>query len=153
MIFKLLCSGFGIGYIRKGGGSVAAAVTVLLMLWASPRAYMYSPVIYVAVTGLLIGIGTWASYQVEQDWGKDSYRVVIDEIAGMWISMLWVPVNWKNLLAAFILFRFFDIAKPLFIRKLEGLPGGLGVMADDILAGIYALIVMQICLTFNLLTR
>jgi len=63
---------------------------------------------------------------------------------GMWIGLLWVGSGWLNLLTAFILFRFFDIVKPLGIRKAEQLPGGMGVLADDILAGIYTNLIMQI---------
>lgn len=72
----------------------------------------------------------------------------MDEVIGMWITMLFVPFNNINLLIGFILFRFFDIAKPLGVRKLEALPRGVGVMADDVLAGIYANIVLQIIIQF-----
>ena len=76
--------------------------------------------------------------------------VVIDEVAGMCISLLFLPVTIKYVIAALILFRFFDIAKPLFIRKSEALPAGWGVMADDLLAGIFANLILQIVARFNL---
>jgi phosphatidylglycerophosphatase A len=69
---------------------------------------------------------------------------VIDEVAGMCISLLWIPATPLNIFIGLVLFRFFDILKPLFIRKLEALPGGWGVMFDDVLAGIYANIILQI---------
>jgi phosphatidylglycerophosphatase A len=92
----------------------------------------------------VIIIGIWSAGVVENDWGKDSSRVVIDEVAGMCIGLLFVPVNVKWMITALLLFRFFDIVKPLYIRRLEKLPGGWGVMADDILAGIYSNIVLQV---------
>jgi len=61
-----------------------------------------------------------------------------------------LPVNWKIVLAALILFRFFDIVKPLFIRKVEALPGGWGVMFDDVLAGVYTNLILQAALALNL---
>ena len=85
---------------------------------------------------------------VEPIWGKDHGRVVIDEVAGMCISLLFVPVTIGYVLAGLILFRFFDIAKPLFIRKLELLPGGWGVMMDDILAGVYTNILLHAFIWF-----
>ena len=69
---------------------------------------------------------------------------MIDEVAGMCITLLFIPVNWQYGLAGWILFRFFDIVKPLYIRKMELLPGGWGVMMDDILAGLYANILVSL---------
>jgi len=81
---------------------------------------------------------------VESVWGKDHQRVVIDEVAGMGVALLIIPLKLEYYIMAFILFRFFDIVKPLYIRRLEALPGGWGVMADDVLAGIYANVVLQL---------
>ncbi|SFA53410.1 Phosphatidylglycerophosphatase A [Pedobacter suwonensis] len=82
--------------------------------------------------------------RVEEIWGKDHNRVVIDEVAGMCITLLLIPLKWQYTLIGLILFRFFDILKPFGIRRLEELPGGWGVMADDVLAGIYANIILQL---------
>lgn len=89
--------------------------------------------------------GVWAANKLEPYWGEDPSRVVVDEMVGVWIPLLAVPysVNWYwYVLAAFILFRAFDIVKPLGVRKMESLPGGVGVMMDDILAGVYSLILL-----------
>lgn len=94
-------------------------------------------------------IGVWSSSMVEPLWGKDPARVVIDEVAGMCISLLFLPVNVKYLLSALILFRFFDIVKPLLIRKMESLPAGWGIMMDDVLAGVYTNILLQVVLWFK----
>lgn len=139
---KIIASIFGIGYIRKGGGTVAAAFAVLVwwLLFRNGTPAAWPVLLTLAVTALGVVVGN----QVEPDWGKDSYRVVIDEVAGMFISVLFVPVDWKWLITGFVLFRFFDIAKPLYIRKLEAWKGGWGVMMDDVLAGVYANIVLQL---------
>ena len=146
---KLIATWFGIGYI-KGGGTIAAAVTcgLIWLFWNSPAA-QYSLVLPL-ITIVIILIGIYVGDKVELFWGKDSYRVVIDEVAGMLVTMLFVPHNPWMLLAGFILFRFFDMVKPLFIRRLEKFPGGTGVMLDDILAGVYANILIQIFILLKL---
>jgi phosphatidylglycerophosphatase A len=140
---KLIASIFGIGYIRKGGGTVAAAFAVLIW-WLIFKNITPNIAIETSITIIVTALGIWAGNKVEPDWGKDSYRVVIDEVAGMFISVMFVPLEWKWLLTGFVLFRFFDIAKPLYIRRMEAFKGGWGVMLDDVLAGIYANIILQI---------
>jgi len=144
---KLIASIFGVGYIRKGGGTVAAAFAVLIW-WLLFRNSGTDFVIPLTLTLLVTALGIWAGNVVESDWGKDSYRVVIDEVAGMFVSVLFVPVDWKWLIIGFVLFRFFDIAKPLYIRRMEAFKGGWGVMLDDVLAGIYANIILQFVILF-----
>lgn len=140
---KLIASIFGIGYIRKGGGTVAAAFAVLIW-WLLFRIIGTNFAVEVGITLLITILGVWAGNKVEPEWGKDSYKVVIDEVAGMFISILFIPFDWKWLVAGFVLFRFFDIAKPLYIRRMEVFKGGWGVMLDDVLAGIYANVVLRI---------
>ena len=89
-------------------------------------------------------LGVYSSNKLIADWGKDPSRIVIDEVVGMWIAMLFVPNNYIALLLAFVLFRFFDIVKPLFIKRLEKINGGWGIMLDDVAAGIYANIIVLI---------
>lgn len=131
----------GIGYMGKGGGSVAAAAyCVVWLLVAENISTVWSIVLALAI----LFLGTWSSYKVESGWGHDSSKVVIDEVAGMMITLLWAPVDLKYALAGFILFRFFDILKPLGIKSAERLPGGWGVMADDVLAGVYAFALLRL---------
>ena len=87
--------------------------------------------------------GVWAANRLEQAWGEDPSRVVVDEMVGCWITLLAAPAGhlWYGL-AAFGLFRLFDIWKPLGIRRMENLPGGIGVMMDDVLSGVYGFIVL-----------
>jgi phosphatidylglycerophosphatase A len=103
--------------------------------------------------GILFGLiiiftllGAWSSTVAEQYWGEDPSRVVIDEVVGQWIALLAVPAvfSWWHVLVAFILFRFFDIVKPLGVRKMENFKSGWGIMADDILAGTYGAIVLYL---------
>jgi len=75
---------------------------------------------------------------------NDPGFVVIDEVAGQMIALIAVPLDWKYLLAGFILFRSFDIVKPFPLRRLERLPGGTGIMLDDVGAGLYALVLLQL---------
>lgn len=131
----------GIGYL-KGGGSIAAAFTCLAWWFAQAGAHAQGMLITITVITTLLG--AWSATRVERDWGKDSSKVVIDEVAGMCTSLLFVPLKIKWILLAFVLFRFFDIVKPLYIRRTETLPAGWGVMADDILSGIYANLLLQL---------
>ncbi|WP_158797470.1 phosphatidylglycerophosphatase A [Pedobacter sp. L105] len=147
MLFhKITSTTFGIGYIGKGAGTAAAAVTCLVWYFVHPGAFNFIPAL--VITCLITLLGIWSGNVVEAIWGKDHNRVVIDEVAGMCITLLWVPVTLTNVLIGLLLFRLFDIFKPLFIRKLEDLPGGWGVMFDDVLAGVYANIMLQVIIRF-----
>lgn len=148
MFHKITSTSFGIGYIGKGAGTVAAVATCLIW-YALALGQTGNFIPALAITLFLIALGIWSGNVVESIWGKDHNRVVIDEVAGMCITLLWIPVTPLNVLVGLILFRFFDIAKPLYIRKLEDLPGGWGVMFDDVLAGVYANIVLQIFIRIN----
>ena len=144
MVFhKYISTGLGIGFIGKGAGTVSSLATCIFW-YLFHAGDIYPPSLSVLITLLICIIGVWSANKIEVLWGRDSNRVVIDEIAGMCITLLFVPVSVKYILTGFVLFRFFDIIKPLFISKLESLPGGWGVMADDILAGIYSNAVLQL---------
>jgi phosphatidylglycerophosphatase A len=102
---------------------------------------------------IAVGLGIPAATAVARSSGiKDPQQVVIDEVAGQWIALLFAPVSWKTLLGGFILFRGFDILKPPPVRQLERLPAGTGIVVDDIAAGLYSLVVMQLLLHFRLLS-
>jgi phosphatidylglycerophosphatase A len=149
LFFKLSATSLGIGYIGKGAGTVAAVACCIC--WYFAWAGGYPPLfLSLIITLLITALGVWAGNRVEPLWGKDHQRVVIDEVSGMCFSLLFLPVNVKYVLSALILFRFFDITKPLLIRKMEHFKGGWGVMADDVLAGVYANILMQAVIAFKL---
>ncbi|HVW96284.1 MAG TPA: phosphatidylglycerophosphatase A [Mucilaginibacter sp.] len=150
MLFhKTFSSVFGIGYLKGGGTFAAIAACSGWYFLFTPG---LSPAIWpsVIITLAVIFAGVWSSTIVEKIWGKDPSRVVIDEVAGMLVSLLFIPVKLKYLIAALILFRFFDIVKPVFIRKMEKLPSGWGIMMDDVLSGIYTNLLLSAVVSFNL---
>ena len=141
----IIASGFGSGFSPFAPGTAGALVAVII--W-TVLFYVNPPSILLVVTSLLIVLftaaGIWSADKLESEWGKDPSKVVVDEMVGVWIALLAVPVgNVWYILFAFLLFRFFDIFKPLGIRKMEQLEGGIGVMADDILAGIYSFLLLM----------
>jgi len=138
--------------MRPGPGTWGSAVTVVL--WAAishalPVSMRIPANIALAIAVTLIGIP--AATQAARATGiKDPQFVVIDEVAGQLIALIAVPLAWQTFLAGFILFRAFDIVKPPPVRQLEKLPEGTGIVLDDVAAGIYALIVMQLLLRLGL---
>ena len=150
-VHKLIATCFCIGYIGKGGGTVAALVCCIVwyMVQVHVEATCFLGQLLVTLFIIIIGIGS--ASKLDPYWGKDSSKVVIDEVAGMCVTLLFIPVQWKYLLVGLILFRFFDIAKPLLIRKTEKLPLGWGVMLDDLLAGLYSNLLLQVVVLSNFL--
>lgn len=141
----IIASGFGSGFSPFAPGTAGALVAVII--W-TVLFYVIPFNVLLVVTSLLIvfftAAGIWSADKLESEWGKDPSKVVVDEMVGVWIALLAVPVgNVWYILFAFLLFRFFDIFKPLGIRKMEQLEGGIGVMADDILAGIYSFLLLM----------
>lgn len=144
---------FGIGRLRPGPGTWGSGATTLLwalVAYKLPPGLRAPSAIGLAVFVILIGIP--AATRVARAYStKDPQFVVIDEVAGQLIALIYVPLSWKTFLAAFILFRGFDIIKPPPVRQIERLPDGSGIVLDDVAAGIYALIVMQLLLHSGLL--
>jgi phosphatidylglycerophosphatase A len=149
LLAKALASCGGVGYIPKGSGTVAALMACLVWYYFLKHNSEPSWMTAMVIAGIFLA-GVWSASVVEQSWGKDSSKVVIDEAVGMWVSLLLVPFRIKYILIGIILFRFFDIAKPFFIRRSEKLPSGWGVMTDDLLAGIFSNLILQIIAKFNL---
>jgi len=139
---------FGVGRMRPAPGTWGSAATVgLWWLLASHLAMAARTPVAVGLAVLVTLIGIPAATAVARATGsKDPQFVVIDEVAGQLIALIAVPVAWKTFLAGFILFRAFDIVKPPPVRQLEKLPEGAGIVLDDVMAGIYALAVMQLLL-------
>ncbi len=125
----------GVGYSPIAPGT-AGSLLALIILWVVP----FSSVSLAVAVVVLAGVGGWAAGRAERLLGgKDPAPVVIDEIAGMFLSVLPFPRSLGLLLAAFLLFRVLDIVKPFPIRQCQILSGGLGVILDDLLAGVYTL--------------
>lgn len=140
----IIGTGFGSGFWPWGPGT-AGALTGMLIWYA--LSFMLNSTLLFAVTLSCIVVftiaGTWAVRRLSPFWGSDPQKVVIDEMVGVWLPLLAVPASdiWLAL-ASFVLFRLFDILKPLGIRTLDRRKGAFYVMADDILAGVYSLIII-----------
>jgi phosphatidylglycerophosphatase A len=149
----LVATFFGIGRLRPGPGTWGSAASVLLwygLAHALPPAAGIPAVIALAIAVILVGIPA-ATQVARASNTKDPQFVVIDEVAGQLIALIAVPLAWKTFLAGFILFRAFDIVKPPPVRQLEKLPDGAGIVLDDVAAGIYALVIMQLLLRSSFL--
>jgi phosphatidylglycerophosphatase A len=121
-------------------GTVGSALA-LLIIWIVPFSRAGLLVFFVAVTL----VGTWAAHRAERQLGvKDPGVIVIDEVAGMTLSILPFPLTPSVLIAGFVLFRLFDIVKPFPAGASQRATGGVGVMVDDLIAGLYALVVIAI---------
>ncbi len=132
----------GVGASPWAPGTVGSLVGVALG-WGAGRAL--TPLWYLAGTVLLFGLGVAAATRVERDaHRKDPSVVVIDEVVGMLVALFAVPLRAAAVLAAFLCFRVFDIAKPFPLRRLEARPGGWGIMLDDLVAGLYANVLIQV---------
>jgi phosphatidylglycerophosphatase A len=151
----LVATFFGIGYFRPGPGTWGSAATVflwwLLGRWIAPGWQPWAATLF-ALAAVLIGIPA-ATRVARASGNKDPQFVVIDEVAGQLVTLIAAPIAWQSLLLGFILFRAFDIVKPPPVRQLERLPEGVGIVVDDVGAGLYGLAVMQLVLHFRLPPR
>ncbi len=163
---ELIATGLGSGY-APFAPATAGSAAALLIYWALPFGGAGdSPWLFALIAGTVLA-GTWAAQKIITPRGKragrtgipspstgdgqgegakhdtDPKRCVIDEFAGVWVTCLFLPATWAWLLAAFITFRVLDIAKPLGIRRLEKLPGGIGIMADDLAAGVVGAVALN----------
>lgn len=145
-----LSTGFYSGYSPVAPGTMGAAVATLMWIVGY---FLLDYVCLQIATFVAIVSFTLLSVpsinRLEKVWGEDPSRVVVDEMVGVWISLLAVPCNghWGYIVGAFVLFRFFDIVKPLGVRRMERVGGGWGVMLDDVLAGMYGAILLIVVRT------
>jgi phosphatidylglycerophosphatase A len=137
-----MATGFGVGYSPIGPGTAGTLIAIPVYYFLSN---IRSPLYEITLIGFFF-LSVWVSQTAEISLGKrDDQRIVIDEIMGFLITMLWVPRTILFVIVGFFLFRFFDIFKPFPIRRLEkGFKGGFGVVLDDVLAGIYANIILHV---------
>lgn len=151
----VLATFFGAGYLRPGPGTYGSVAAALLWLVAGSLLHHNTEHLTLVTAGaalLATALGIPAATRVAHEAGReDPGFVVIDEVAGQLVALLFVAPLWTYALVAVVFFRFFDILKPWPIRLLEELPGGTGIMLDDLLAGLFALGATQ--LTLHLLTR
>ena len=146
---KSIATGMGFGLSPFAPGTAGAFLAVLLLYPISLSHFADYWLIGLSVIFYFLGVSS--TNYVEKAWGeKDPSRVVIDEVIGLWITIIFIPISLTTAILAFVLFRLFDIWKPLGIRKLEKISGGHGVMLDDVLAGVYSNIALQLIYHFIL---
>jgi phosphatidylglycerophosphatase A len=139
---------FGSGLGKPGPGTWGSVAA--LLLWAAAAHFLKSDgsqltLFTLTATLLALALGIPAGTIVARESGRtDPGHVVVDEVVGQWIALLACPVDWVHPLLALLFFRLFDIFKPPPARQLERLPGGWGIMFDDVAAGLYALLVVQL---------
>lgn len=147
LVARLIATVFGVGFFPFASGTAGSLVTVPLLPWlASVRDAQ--PLAYAALLTAGFALAVWAAGAAARGWGiKDDGRIVVDEVVGMVAAGAMLPATWASAWLAFVLFRVFDVWKPYPIRRLEYLPGGMGVVADDLLAGVYAGVVARVLLS------
>lgn len=150
----LVATFFGVGRLHPGPGTWGSLAAVIIWLGLSRLVQPgWQSLTLAGMAALVVLIGIPAATAVAKASGvKDPQFVVIDEVAGQWITLLFAPVAWKTLVAGFILFRGFDMVKPPPLRQLEKLPWGSGIVLDDVAAGFYGLAVMQLLLHLGILS-
>ena len=139
----LVATGLGCGYAPVAPGTVGSLLG-LALFW--PLARLATTVQLVALAAL-IWLGVWSASLVARRLGvEDPSVVVVDEVAGMWVTLLLLPLTPLSAAVGFFLFRVMDVVKPFPARSFERLPGGWGIMADDLMAGVYANLVLRLFL-------
>ena len=141
-ISEWIATCFKVGYLPLAPGTWGSAFAILLwwMLLKDLNAYVFGVIIIIF---LLIGIVV-SNIIIDQSGNHDPSYIIIDELVGQWLALLFLPEGFFNIAIAFILFRFFDIIKPWPIRLIEKVPKGLGVMSDDLTAGLITLVLIQV---------
>jgi phosphatidylglycerophosphatase A len=144
-----LCLAFAsvcrLGFIPGAPGTYASLLTTVLYYLVYRFSGNILPALHLSVVCLISLAGILASAEIHCSTGQeDPSFIVIDEVAGQLLTFLFLPMSWTNLILGFVAFRVFDMWKPFPIRKLESLGSGVGVMADDLLAGIYANVLLHL---------
>lgn len=143
---QLLATALGVGYAPIAPGTFGSAAG--LALWAILPAV---PLVQAMAIAALFAAGSWSGSVIERQTGRrDPGIVVIDEVMGMLIALFMNPVGWRGAFVAFLLFRAFDVLKPYPARQFERFAGGIGIMADDAMAGIYANVALRALLAVKL---
>lgn len=140
-----IATGFGIGWLPLAPATWASLVVAFLLYYSA----RLEDGIFAGVIGGVIVVGIWAAGEAEKTLGHDAHAIVIDEVAGMLIAVWAIPLGtrpWAVLGIAFVLFRIIDVWKPFPIRQSQRLPGGLGVMVDDILAAALANVLTRLAI-------
>ncbi len=148
-LYTMIASVFYIGYLPVAPGTLGSLAALALYYFICNNTIIMSAVILI-----VIALGFMTAGKAEKMFGeKDPEEIIIDEFGGMLISLYRIPPTMGYVVTGFLLFRFFDIVKPKPIRNLEKLKGSLGIMSDDLIAGVYANMALQVVYVFSLLCR
>ncbi|MBN1407068.1 MAG: phosphatidylglycerophosphatase A [Calditrichaceae bacterium] len=139
-------TGFGTGFTPFAPGT-AGSLLALIIYFFLPLDSFY----WLWISLVFFFAGVWAGFEIEKERGKDPGLVVIDEMVGQWLAVIFLPPTLVTLLIGFALFRVFDIFKPYPINRSQKLKGGWGIMVDDMLAGIYANIIIHAIYFYGLI--
>ena len=141
---KLVSTFFYVGFLPKLPGTFGTLAGAILYFFINSVYYPTHTIMFVITIAIIIVSVVTSHYSIEIFDSEDTLCVVIDEVAGIFVAMLFIPFSITNLVIAFFLFRLFDVWKPLFVRTLERLPGGLGITMDDVGAGLISNLLIQI---------
>jgi phosphatidylglycerophosphatase A len=156
-LHKIIASGLGTGYSPIAPGTAGSILGIALFyainLSFNKIGIDFENIIILdlVVIVFVLLVGVYSIKIVHKTWEHDAPKIVIDEVVGVWIAIFAMPLQWEYYLYALILFRFFDIVKPLYIRRLDNMENDWSVMLDDVLAGVYSLIVIQLSYFYNLI--
>jgi phosphatidylglycerophosphatase A len=150
--YKLVATGFGLGYLPKAPGtwgSIGAFLVsiILSQLLTDP---LYN-IVHLFLSGITYPVGVIACKKLIPIWGKDPGKIVVDEICGMWLAYVFCPPSIPYLLLGLVIFRYFDITKILGISKVDELKGAHVIMLDDVIAGLYTGVILYIIYFFDLI--
>jgi phosphatidylglycerophosphatase A len=145
-LILFFATGFGAGFSPVVPGTMGTLIAIPIYYFISSISSISFPLYELTLVAFFF-FSSWVAGQAEQYWEKkDDRRIVIDEIMGFLVTMLWVTKTPLSIVSGFVLFRFFDILKPFPIRHLERVKSGFGVVLDDVLAGIYSNILLHLVL-------
>jgi len=146
-VIKMISSGLYVGYVPFAPGTFGSLLGVLIYLLLIDY-----PIVFKIVTFFLFTLGFLICTKAEEVYGqKDCQKIVIDETASMCLVLIFTKPGWLNIAIAFLLFRLFDILKLPPAKRIENLPGSIGIMLDDAIAAIYSIAILSICYLLNLL--
>ena len=148
-LVKIFASGLFSGYSPVASGTVGSLVA--LAIYFLPGFEQPSIILPVGFLAFVLGVN--AAEQMERKYGHDPSEVTIDEVVGMWISLLLLPKSLLVAAGAFLLFRVFDIIKPFPARKFDNVTGGLGIMMDDVVAGFYTNLIMHLLVALSVFDK
>lgn len=153
-IHKNIVTFFGVGYFPKAPGTAGAFVATLVFVAIqlfnvnmTLNFWQLQTLFFLLTIGTTF-LGNYSINKLGKSLPHDASIIVVDEVIGVWIALLLIPFSWLNYLLGFLLFRFFDIFKPLFIKKIDKMKSNWSIMLDDVIAGIYANIVLQLFLYY-----